>query len=163
MGVCKHLQRGGFMKKSVCGVTKKELSDYTVNNVCDTWRSDYADCVDYKKAKSMCFITTAVCESSGKSDDCHELTSMRAFRDNWLRKQSGGDTEISEYYIIAPQIVEVINALSNAQEIYYNIYEKFIIPCVAFTNNGYDIACHQMYRLMIDTLRQQYIPLAKVY
>ena len=36
---------------------------------------------------SGCFVTTAVCDSFGKSDDCYELTAFRAFRDNWLVKE----------------------------------------------------------------------------
>lgn len=34
-----------------------------------------------------CFITTAVCDSFNKLDDCYELTMFRDFRDNWLKKQ----------------------------------------------------------------------------
>ena len=45
----------------------------------------------------MCFITSAVCLSSGKPDDCEELRVMRTFRDMWLRKQPFGEAEIDDY------------------------------------------------------------------
>ena len=44
-----------------------------------------------------CFLTTAVCEYLGKADDCEELTTLRAYRDEWLAKQSGGVELIEEY------------------------------------------------------------------
>ena len=153
---CEHLERGGLFEKAVCGVTKKELTNHTVTNVCDTWGA-YTDCADYKKASGLCFITTAVCDTLGKPDDCHELESMRSFRDNWLKKQPAGEEEVQEYYKIAPQIIRVINALDNAKEIYKDICERFIIPCVDFTNNGDDVSCYKVYRAMIDSLQKQYI------
>ena len=41
-----------------------------------------------KKFLGLCFITTAVCESEGKPDDCAELTAFRAFRDGYLKALS---------------------------------------------------------------------------
>jgi hypothetical protein len=154
---CEYLRLGALFQKSTCELTKKELDNHTVTNVCNTW-GKHTECADYKKAKGLCFITTAVCDTLGKPDDCYELESMRSFRDNWLKKQPGGDTEIQEYYNIAPQIVMAINALENANEIYSGICEKYIVPCVEFTNNGDDQSCHKIYRAMIDSLRQKYIP-----
>lgn len=62
----------------------------------------------------LCFITTAVCDSFGKADDCYELTAFRNFRDKWLVNQADGKNLIAEYYNIAPKIVEKINSLSNS-------------------------------------------------
>ena len=65
-----------------------------------------------------CFITTAVCQTFNKSDDCYELTMFRSFRDNWLREQPDGEGLISEYYDIAPKIVSKINNFAEANQIY---------------------------------------------
>jgi len=153
---CEYLQLGALFQESTCGVTKTKLSNYTVSNICNTWMK-YNECVDYKKAKSMCFITTAVCETLGKGDDCHELMSMRSFRDNWLKKQAGGDAEIIEYYTYAPLIVTSINAVENAGESYADISENYIKPCVEATDKGDNNTCHKIYRVMIDSLRQKYV------
>ena len=154
---CKYLQYGGLFEKAVCGVTKKELSVFTVDNVCATWL-DHTECADYKRATGGCFITTAVCsDTPNKPDNCHELEAMRSFRDNWLRKQPNGEAEIDEYYTIAPQIVMAINAQKNAKEIYKDIHGKYILACVDFTDSGDDVSCYKLYRTMIDHLSQQYV------
>ena len=49
---------------------------------------------DYMKPKKGCFITSAVCESFGKPDDCYELTMFRSFRDNYLAKEQDGEIRI---------------------------------------------------------------------
>lgn len=152
---CKHFQRGAFFEDSICGVTKKKLSNYTVTKICDTWMA-YTECKDYKKAEKSCFITTAVCETLSKRDDCHELTSMRSFRDNWLKKQPCGETEIQKYYAIAPKIVETINAHENAGEIYSEICERYVVPCVELTDKGENAACYELYKAMIENLQQKY-------
>ena len=58
-----------------------------------------------------CFITSAVCDSFGKPDDCYELTTFRNFRDNWLSTQPDGKNLIAQYYEIAPKIVAEIDKL----------------------------------------------------
>lgn len=40
----------------------------------------------------------------GKPDDCYELTTFRAFCDEWLVKQPDGQTLLDKYYSIAPKI-----------------------------------------------------------
>ena len=40
--------------------------------------------------KRLCFITTAVCENSGKADNCYELTAFRRFRDEELARTAEG-------------------------------------------------------------------------
>jgi len=152
---CKYLQRGGFMGDSVCGVNKTKLSSYTVNNVCDTW-GKYMDCEDYKKASSMCFITSAVCFSSGKPDDCEELMTMRSFRDSWLMKQPYGEKEINDYYAIAPTICTNINKTGRAKDIYHELYHSFILPCVSSYQGGNSVQCYNFYKKMISLLKKKY-------
>ncbi len=77
-------------------------------------------------ATGGCFITSAVCQSFGKPDDCYELTSFRSFRDNWLSKQEDGAGLIKEYYKIAPVIVKNIDSKSNSAEIYNNIWNSYL-------------------------------------
>ena len=71
-----------------------------------------------KQQSSGCFITTATCDNFGKPDNCYELNTFRTFRDNWLSCQPDGPALISEYYDVAPAIVEKIDSLSNAKEVY---------------------------------------------
>lgn len=53
-----------------------------------------------------CFLTTACVEQFGLGDDCRQLTVLRKFRDEYVRKLPEGEKLISEYYSVAPRIVE---------------------------------------------------------
>lgn len=113
-----------------------------------------ADAVNGKS--SGCFITTAVCDSFGKPDDCHELTMFREFRDGWLKNQSDGESLIARYYDLAPSIVEHINQLPNAREIYRGIWDKYLRPCLSCLEQGNHQTCKEIYVDMVETLATTY-------
>ena len=69
----------------------------------------FITCQACKPAKSKCFITTATLKSTKGVDDGYELTTFRSFRDGWLKQNY--PHLIDEYYLIAPQIVDNIDAL----------------------------------------------------
>ncbi len=79
---------------------------------------------------SFCFITTAVCRYYGKPDDCHELTLLRAYRDEWLKNQPGGAEAIAEYYQKAPLLVSLLQASEQYGEICERLWTEYIRPCV---------------------------------
>ena len=113
----------------------------------------YAEAEKYKpKKKSGCFITTAVCDNAGKADDCYELTMFRSFRDNWLASQPDGESLINEYYRIAPKIVNEINQLRNAKEIYQQIWNEYLQPCLSFIETGNYLECESKYVEMVHKL-----------
>ena len=109
------------------------------------------------KRNSGCFITTAVCESLGRADDCYELTMFRQFRDTWFRNQDDGESLIQEYYAIAPRIVSNINQLNNAKEIYRNIWTKYLKPCLANLEANDKISCKKRYMQMVMDLEETYL------
>ena len=104
-----------------------------------------------------CFITTAVCDSFGKADDCYELTAFRKFRDNWLINQSDGKSLIDEYYNIAPKIVDKINSLSDSAEIYKNIWRGYLSECLKFIESGDNQQCKKVYISMVNTLKEKFL------
>ena len=106
--------------------------------------------------QNNCFITTAVCDSFGKPDDCFELTAFRKFRDGWLTAQPDGKTLIAEYYAIAPRIVANINRLADAKEIYKRIWQKYLAPCLNFIKRGDNDSCKSKYVEMVCELKKQY-------
>lgn len=101
-----------------------------------------------------CYITTATCESYGKPDNCYELTTFRKFRDSWLCCQDDGPQLIQQYYKKAPDIVVKINSMSNRNEIYKEIYEKYLRPCLTFIENGENEKCKEHYTLMVNTMEK---------
>lgn len=104
-----------------------------------------------------CFITTAVCDSFGKADDCYELTAFRNFRDNWLSLQADGKNLIAEYYSIAPKIVSKIGTLADSAEIYKNIWKKYLAPCLAFIESGDNQSCKRLYTEMVNSLKKKFL------
>lgn len=115
-----------------------------------------SDWEQYKSGGSGCFITTAVCGSFGKPDDCYELTSFRKFRDNWLVKEADGKSLIAEYYEVAPKIVEKINKLANAKEVYHSIWDNHLKPCLTFIEQGSFAKCKETYVRMVRELSEKY-------
>ena len=104
-----------------------------------------------------CFITTAVCDSFHKPDNCYELTMFRAFRDNWLKKQSDGKELIAKYYAIAPEIVNNINKFADADKIYLNIWRKYLKPCLSYIEQGKNEQCKSVYMQMVNDLYKKFI------
>ena len=85
---------------------------------------------------SGCFLTSACVQARGLPDDCEELTVLRRYRDGYLLHRTGGEEEVREYYAIAPQIVEAVNAKENAGEIWNRVYEEMVLPCVRMIRSG---------------------------
>lgn len=102
-----------------------------------------------------CYITTAVCEEQGKSDDCYELTSFRNFRDNWLKNQPDGEALIRLYYDTAPGIVEKINRQPDRSDIYRYLNEAYLCKCLACIEANENEKCQQIYTSMMEYLFEE--------
>lgn len=101
----------------------------------------------------FCYITTAVCDSLGKPDNCYELTTLRNFRDNYLANTPNGRQEIEEYYLFAPMILRRINDIGE----YDRIWEQYIKPCISDIESGDNESCHKRYCDMVSELRQKWL------
>jgi len=106
--------------------------------------------------KKWCYITTAVCETLGKPDDCYELTLFRNYRDGYLSEQPDGEEAISEYYDVAPTIVKRINRLPDRREIYESIWKQYLNPCVSLIEGHEEQACKELYIKMVRDLQEKY-------
>ncbi len=71
-----------------------------------------------------CLLATACLEAKALPNNCPQLSAMRAFRDEYVRNLPDGEQIISEYYTIAPQIIEGIEQSENPKEVYAVLYEK---------------------------------------
>lgn len=103
-----------------------------------------------------CFITTAVCSSFGKPDNCYELSMFRSFRDNWLVKEADGKELIDKYYHIAPAIVSKINERNDSRNIYLDIWETYLQPCLLLLEHEKYKECKEQYVNMIYNLQSKY-------
>ncbi|MCI8637858.1 MAG: hypothetical protein HFG41_01605 [Coprococcus sp.] len=105
----------------------------------------------------FCYITTAVCQSLGKPDDCAELNLMRDYRDGYLAQQEDGADVIGEYYDIAPTIVKRIAKREDADAVYREIWQTYLYPCISLIQADRLEECRELYVDMVRSLREKYI------
>ena len=82
---------------------------------------------------------------------------FRAFRDNWLKKQTDGQQLIAQYYAIAPKIVKNIDKLADADEIYLHIWNKYLKSCLSYIEHGKNEQCKSVYVKMVQDLYKKYL------
>lgn len=104
----------------------------------------------------FCYITTAVCESRHKPDDCYELNLLRDYRDHYVMNQPDGELLIRQYYDVAPTIVKHIGQQENSAEIYDDIWTEYLSPCIRLIEEDRKEECMDVYRSMVNDLQQKY-------
>lgn len=107
--------------------------------------------------KKLCFITTAVCSSLGRDDNCTELNKFRGFRDNWFAKTPQGPAKINEYYLFAPMIVRAIDRSPKKEQAYTDIWKEHLAPCMELIDSGKLDACAEKYEAMMRELEQKWL------
>lgn len=73
-----------------------------------------------------CFLTTAVCDYMDLPDDNEYLNTLRKFRDEYVRPNY--PELVEEYYRIAPAIVNYIKARPDADEVFKQMLNLYILP-----------------------------------
>ena len=118
---------------------------------------DYDDCPIYKRDSSGgCYLTSACTAARGLPDDCHELQTLRHFRDNWLKKQPDGVLLIARYYEIAPKIVTAIDAREDRLDVYERIYQELVTSCVKMIEEENFQDALELYRKYTLRLEEKY-------
>lgn len=107
--------------------------------------------------KGLCYITTAVCRSLDKPDDCYELTLLRNYRDQYLLESKEGMETVNEYYNIAPTIVKRIDRQEDSASIYAGIWQDYLSPCVRLIEEGKKKECQMLYSDMVRKLERKYL------
>lgn len=110
---------------------------------------------------SFCFITTAVCRALHKGDTCEELMAMRRFRDDVQAKDSLLQEMIREYYRVAPEIIERIQASGKADAVYQELWTDDLCPILWNLQQRAYRQAALGYIAMVERLSQQYgVPFA---
>lgn len=107
--------------------------------------------------RKLCYITTAVCESLGKGENCYELNILKEYRDRYLESTEEGHALVEAYYDIAPTIVKRIDRQKDREVIYQNLYEEYLLPCIQKIERQDYEACKEQYQRMVLNLKAQYI------
>lgn len=140
----------------------KELTQMLCKSWGDSFKNSSIKASTYDKIKEgfrskLCYITTAVCESLDKPEDCYELNLLKNYRDGYLMETAGGEELIHEYYDIAPTIVKRINKSRNSADTYESIWNTYLKPCVSLIEEGKNEECRKLYMEMVYKLRDQYM------
>lgn len=107
--------------------------------------------------KKLCYITTAICENLDKGLDCRELQLLKDYRDQYMEQTKEGRQLVEEYYDFAPTIVKRIQKEENRREIYQNLYEEYLQPCIAYIEAEELELCREKYQEMVEILKRKYI------
>ena len=140
----------------------KELAEDIVNK----WNQEFSkyhvsigtfEDIDGGFKRKLCYITTAVCESLGKTDDCRELELFRNYREQYLLKEADGKELIERYYDIAPTIVTRINKSEDSKDVYRNIWNQYLINCLNKIEQDKNDECKMIYMQMVEDLQEEYM------
>ncbi len=109
--------------------------------------------------KKWCYITTAACQVRGMDDDCTELNILRNYRDTYMMNKPGGEELIREYYDIAPSIIKHIDMRPDAKQVYDEIWDEYISPCISDIREGKMEECLDLYIRMVYRMKDKYFHL----
>lgn len=108
-------------------------------------------------SNSGCYLTTACTVSRGLPDNCDELQTLRAFRDSYLATLPDGQAEIDHYYRLAPQIVDAIDRQPDREEIWNQVYQELIHPCVQMIHVQENEMAYRLYKSYTQALFEKYL------
>ena len=154
MASCKQCSRWSSSNYNYCPY----WDDYFSTGILFDWYHGYEDaseCEGFIESGGGCFLTSACVEYMGKADDCTELTTLRSFRDNFMRANTTLSALVDEYYRIAPQIVEKINKSENKSQHYRYIFEV-IGRCINLIGKNQNQEAVQEYQTMVLTLKDKF-------
>lgn len=134
-----------FLAKWNAHYTKNKLSKSTFEAINNGFK------------KKLCYITTAVCTSLGKGDNCEELNIFRRFRDEWLAAAPAGEAKIREYYLFAPMIVQAIDRSKEKETVYRDIWNEHLMPCLNLIRSGELQECAREYENMVLELESKWL------
>lgn len=158
---CRSEKEGASVKKcKKCNsifCSECELNSWTAT--CPGCRGNDTTVLGYIRNGSSgrgCFITTATLQSRGISDDnCAELLDFRRLRDEFICIEF--PESISEYYEVAPKIVEKINNQSFPEKFYAEIWDNHLKKCLYSIRKGNYPKATSIYFKMIEELKRKYL------
>ncbi len=138
--------------------TKNTHSDGTsVKGYGDSKSESKRDADSKSSSSGGCFLTTACVESAGLPDNCHELTTLRKYRDEYVSCLPSGDELLKKYYSDAPRIVDAISHSEAPEKVYGNIFSE-IQKAIFFISKGENEQAFSVYQELFSRLSKKYLP-----
>ena len=107
--------------------------------------------------KTGCHITSIICKGMGYPDDCHQLTQIRRFRDQYLKKQ-GHIKEVQDYYKNSTFYASKIEqAAEKNPELYLELYNEYIEPSVQAIEINKMEAAFQILNNYLNDIKSNYL------
>lgn len=140
-------------------------SKVLVDTIVDSWNNSFEkanisacsfDVINGGFKRRWCYITTAVCETLNKGDNCYELNLLRDYRDEYLMNTDNGAEVVREYYDVAPTIVKRIGRREDSAEVYQGIYDRYLKTCVELIEADRLEDCRVVYTDMVNDLKREY-------
>ena len=104
----------------------------------------------------FCVITGAACAALHKPDDCEELNTLRAYRDEMKMESPVIADLIKEYYRVAPLLVQKINSETDAEKIYCDLWKNFIEKTYTLIRARENAKATALYIDMVQNLCARY-------
>jgi hypothetical protein len=106
---------------------------------------------------SCCFITTAVTEHLGLSDDCYYLTTLRRFRDEYIlgSRHPGRIRDLRRYYNVAPDVLRWIASHRDREKIWSYLCQTVLEAVRAIEEGELDHA-YRIYKRKVLGLKNQF-------
>lgn len=104
---------------------------------------------------ASCYLTTCCVVGKGLADDCPELQTLRAFRDEYILGELKNEKLIQEYYRTAPSIVKHIEQQENKQEILDFLFVELVQKSIHLIHNGEKALAMNYYRAFTEELQKR--------
>ena len=106
--------------------------------------------------RSGCYITTIICTILNQPDDCDLLTTLRHFRDNYLKEKKEYLNLLLEYDYVGPIISKLLLQEPNMIQMAQDLTNIFLLPCYyLIKTNNFDDAI-AVYKNMVTALKIRY-------
>lgn len=83
-----------------------------------------------------CYLSSACVVAMGLPDSCPELTLLRQFRDEHLMRHPHGAALVARYYETAPGLVKAAQKRDDAENLFRELYQDLVAPCVKLIRSG---------------------------
>lgn len=109
----------------------------------------------------MCWITTLVCDWYGFADDCDILTTLREFRDSYMKDPEYPERNamVAEYYASAGEYEHMLDCLSDGAKIlhYSKFLHNYITPAVKAINEHRHEEALALYTAMFNDVKELHV------
>lgn len=110
-----------------------------------------------KEHKPECFITTAIVNILGLSDDCEELNTLRIFRKEVLQKDTRYRELLLRYDTVGPVLARALAHDENSVQVAVDLYNIYIKGCVGYIKRGQIDNAVTLYVEMVERMVAKYM------